>query len=130
MKKIISLLCLFTIIFCASSALADDQKSKQIYYNVPIYNENDEAYMTRSMNVDTLYYQFISDTVCRASMRRGVVLGISVGFRDATVRFTSYHPIGYCPSWSTPYLTLTILTLLILRLILPGKHVPISICAI
>lgn len=100
MKKIISLLCLFTIIFCASSALADDQKSKQIYYNVPIYNENDEAYMTRSMNVDTLYYQFISDTVCRASMRRGVVLGISVGFRDATVRFTSYHPIGYCPSWS------------------------------
>jgi len=102
MKKFVAFVLVMVMVFTfAASAMADPQKSKQIFYSVPIYDENNTAYMTRSENNDTLYYQFISDTVFRSYMRVGSVDGASVRSGEATVRFTSTHTEkGYCPTWS------------------------------
>lgn len=101
MKKIVAFLLAMVMVACSSFALADSEKSKQIYSTIPIYNENDTAYDVRTENNDTLYYQFSSNTSCTCRMRVGSVTSTSVSGGKATVNFSSKHSEkGYCPSWS------------------------------
>lgn len=114
MTKRIGILVIVAILTLTSGmtcAMAEKtfEGSAQIYSKIPIYNENNVVYDTRSENNDTIYYKYSTDKTSDVSLRIGKVItkkvvlgyGTGSGYARLEVNYKSKRTErGYCPTFA------------------------------